>query len=524
MPPRESNKISAGRTSEFKKSQQIIEKKAPGTQTVSPARTVVDVAREFKNKAPKAIKQAVATELATTSKYGTFNERLAGNVVNAASDVVQGAANLVSNRINAQAGSALIPNVKTPKLNVSRTDGFQGIQGGSLNRNPEIGTASSGGLEVPGNPDETFNRTLEAAGMLPIPGIKAAPAVASGAKVALKSGAKGAVEGTKAVSKTINTATTIPSRSLRKEKSVFPASFYPEGAVSDYVDPKKIDRTSGFYHGSASAQPGPFTPRGPQNQNLLAGDAFFTDTPGVAKTYTSGSTEGMAGPQTWDKVYKAQGLQDKKLLDLYPQGKTLASQDPKLYKRIIKDIKENAYPEDSVGVGDPNWTKEYGPDGLFVGERYKGKKPYSQEQANQWVDNFKATEGGFGRARHKAVTTYRDGEYLYPDSGNTRFSMLNDMNEKTGNVVANSALGRGWDGFTHEGGRIMGDQPHQVAALWDAKGTGIAKVPDAETTLPAVTPVRTVEAPGSWKPSRVSQQWSKIVTPKLKAAVPDFLS
>jgi hypothetical protein len=303
---------------------------------------------------------------------------------------------------------------------------------------------------------------------------------------------------------------------------VFPASFYPEGAVPNYIDPKKIDRTSGFYHGSASATLGPLTERGPQKQNLLTGDAFFTDDPKLAKTYTGGGTEGKAATETWDKVYKAQGLQDKKLLDLYPQGKTLASQDPKLFKQILRDIEEGAYPESSFDIGDPNnanWTKEYNPDGLFVGDRYKGKMPYSQKQASQWINQIKATEGGFGRARHKGATN-PEGTYQFP-APIDRFGNLNEINARVGNVVANTALKRGWDGFTHEGGRATGGESHQVAALWNAKGTGLAKVPDADTTLPAITPIRKIEAPGSWKPNRVSQQWSKLISPKV-ASLPDL--
>jgi hypothetical protein len=94
--------------------------------------------------------------------------------------------------------------------------------------------------------------------------------------------------------------------------------------------------------------------------------------------------------------------------------------------------------------------------------------------------------------------------------------MLNDINEKTGNVVANSALARGWDGFTHEGGKHGGPETHQVTALWDAKNTSIAKIPEADTALPAVKPIREVEAPGAWKPSGVSQQFSKMFAPKVK--------
>ena len=468
MPPRESNKVSAGRASEFKQAQQKITTLASETRTTHSPQT------------PMTPQPGPGPKFVASPSLGKFSKDLNGNpyVFNpggAAYNAVKGITDIGGRAVDDVANLA--------SLGKNNSEYWDGSRGNSFAQS----AANIAGLAA-------VALTGKVGG-----GAVKDPAVVAGAKIA----------------KPINTATTIPSRKLRSKESVFPANFYPEGAVPNYIDPKKIDRTTGFYHGSASATPGPLTARGPQKQNLLTGDAFFTDTPAVAKDYTGGGTEGQAITPTWDKVYKAEGLQDKKVLDLYPQGPTLAQQDPKLFKQMLRDIKENAYPEDSVG--DPNWSKKYDSNGVFEGDLYKGRKPYSQKQAAQWIDTIKATEGGFGSARHKGLTG-PGGGYLYPDSTNGRFGILNEVNSRTGGVVADSALARGWDGFTHAGGQsAIGKQPHQVTALWDAKNTGLAKVPDADTTLPAVKPIREVQAPGSWKPNPISQQFSKMTSPKVKS-------
>jgi hypothetical protein len=184
MPPRESNKISAGRASDFTKGQvkplsvtkpavaQPISSITPPTPikpvSAAPQRTVMDSARQFINDVPGAILNAAKTEASLPTNIK--NSRLDGHIFNAASDTIAGIANIGINAVNSQfpkfpngQPSVVYPNLNGPKLNVDSTTGKKSFAGGSLNRNPEVGTAKSFGVNVPGNPDETFNRGLETA-------------------------------------------------------------------------------------------------------------------------------------------------------------------------------------------------------------------------------------------------------------------------------------------------------------------------------------------------------------------------
>jgi hypothetical protein len=165
MPPRESNAISSGRSAAF----------TSGTGTKKS--TVKSVATELAKAAPGAIANAAKRE-ASYLADGDYKVRATGHVVNFASDIVQGIANVGINAVNATSRelsenigdgrpSAVIPNIRTPKLNVDATTRNVSVRGGSLDRNTKVGTAKSLGFVVEGAPEETVSRVIEGAGLVP---------------------------------------------------------------------------------------------------------------------------------------------------------------------------------------------------------------------------------------------------------------------------------------------------------------------------------------------------------------------
>jgi hypothetical protein len=173
MPPRETTSTSGGRSSAFTS--------GTGTDEL----TVKDVAIDLAKAAPGAARDAILREAALSNEMQS--RRAGGHIVNFASDIAQGVANVGINAVNATSRelsshigdgrpSAVIPNVRTPKLNVSSTGKFS-VAGGSLDRNTKVGTAKSLGFYVEGAPEETVSRTIEGVGLVPfLKPIKAAKA------------------------------------------------------------------------------------------------------------------------------------------------------------------------------------------------------------------------------------------------------------------------------------------------------------------------------------------------------------
>jgi hypothetical protein len=138
--------------------------------------TIKSVAIDLAKAAPGAIWNAAKRE-ADYLDDGDYKVRATGHVVNFLSDIAQGVSNVGINAVNAVGAEAaersgtkgfVFPNVRTPKLNVDSTTRNVSITGGSLDRNPEVGTASSLGFVVEGNPMESVSRIVEGAGLVPV--------------------------------------------------------------------------------------------------------------------------------------------------------------------------------------------------------------------------------------------------------------------------------------------------------------------------------------------------------------------
>jgi hypothetical protein len=152
MEPRSSSR---GRTSAFTSGtgadQQLTEK---------------DILIELAKAAPGAVANAAKNEYALSPEVR--ERRAAGHVVNFASDVVQGVANVGINAVNAFSGreTAVIPNIRTPKLNVN-SSGDMSLAGGSVDKDTKVGTRGSLGFRVEGDPLETVSRGIEGVGLIP---------------------------------------------------------------------------------------------------------------------------------------------------------------------------------------------------------------------------------------------------------------------------------------------------------------------------------------------------------------------
>jgi hypothetical protein len=144
---------SRGRTSAF----------TSGTGAEQPL-TEKDILIQLAKAAPRAAWNAINREASLPDDVQT--RRTQGHIVNFASDIVQGVANVGANAINSQAGSVVIPNIRTPKLNVTST-GEQSLAGGSIDRDTKVGTAKSLGFHVQGDPLETVSRGIEGVGLIP---------------------------------------------------------------------------------------------------------------------------------------------------------------------------------------------------------------------------------------------------------------------------------------------------------------------------------------------------------------------
>ena len=165
MPPSGTTSNSGGRNSAF----------TSGTGAEKEL-TEKDILLELAKAAPGAAWNAIKNEASLSRDIQT--RRNQGHIVNFASDIVQGVANVGINAVNASSRelskhigdgrpSAVIPNIRTPKVNVSSSTGDMSITGGSLDRNPAIGTAKSLGFVVEGNPAETVSRGIEGVGLIP---------------------------------------------------------------------------------------------------------------------------------------------------------------------------------------------------------------------------------------------------------------------------------------------------------------------------------------------------------------------
>ena len=165
MPPKESNVTSSGRSAAF----------TSGTGAVDP--TVKSVATDLAKAAPGAVWNALKKE-ADYLGDGDYKVRATGHAVNFLSDIAQGVSNVGINAVNATSRelskhigdgrpSAVIPNIRTPKLNVDSTTRNMSVAGGALERNPAVGTAKSLGFYVEGDPMETVSRGIEGAGLIP---------------------------------------------------------------------------------------------------------------------------------------------------------------------------------------------------------------------------------------------------------------------------------------------------------------------------------------------------------------------
>jgi hypothetical protein len=163
MPPRETTSTSGGRSSAFT------------SGTGGEDLTVKNVAIELAKAAPGAARDAILREAALSNEIQS--RRAGGHIVNFASDIAQGVANVGINAVNATSRklsenigdgrpSAVIPNVRTPKLNVSSTGKFS-VAGGSLDQDTKVGTAKSLGFVVEGAPEETVSRVIEGVGLVP---------------------------------------------------------------------------------------------------------------------------------------------------------------------------------------------------------------------------------------------------------------------------------------------------------------------------------------------------------------------
>ena len=165
MPPKETTKVSSGRAAAF----------TSGTGAVDP--TVKSVATDLAKAAPGAAWNALKRE-ADYLGDGDYKVRATGHAVNFLSDIAQGVSNVSINAVNALSSeaskhigdgrpAAVIPNIRTPKLNVDSTTRNMSVAGGSLERNPAVGTAKSLGFYVEGDPMETVSRGIEGAGLIP---------------------------------------------------------------------------------------------------------------------------------------------------------------------------------------------------------------------------------------------------------------------------------------------------------------------------------------------------------------------
>lgn len=222
MPPRETTSASGGRSSAFT------------SGTGGEDLTVKNVAIELAKAAPGAARDAILREAALPQDIQ--NRRVGGHVVNFASDILQSAANLGINAVNAESAELskhigdgrpahVFSNIRTPKVNVDSSTGKTTVTGGSLVRNPAVGTAKSLGINVKGAPEETVSRALEGIGLVPfLKPIKAIKGATRAITNEVSTATRGTVRAVPAVAPTSTVIRDTAQETLRESRRVAPSA------------------------------------------------------------------------------------------------------------------------------------------------------------------------------------------------------------------------------------------------------------------------------------------------------------
>jgi len=462
--------------------------------------------------------------------------------INSVLDIGNAIANTGANLSNAEFNTNL-PNVSLPKIegnvptpdsivrgvydSVKRGDGVSAqflprVKGGSLQRDVKKGTAWSGGLYVPGDGMETFKRVADAAAAVPVvgKGAKLAAGVADRAiadSIVVNAADKAPIETVTAAgrrpvrpgSKPPNSVTvrqgktkeavsaeekaaadrqallesTAPSQDLLDAHGAIEMKHGPEITHGTYNHPTDAVSRAGIFHGTASPE-APTIEQGQQAwiRNIAGGNFFTTDSASTAKSYTSGGTERIRNlaPST-DRVYRIDGAEGKKFLDLNSHGKTIAEQDPELFQAIHDEIAK-------INPAD--------------------------------AEKFKVMDGGGGNTRaitkkHNANDNTSPIDDEEPNYYNEERINFFNVGSPYNGILRKHALERGYHGFTHDGGRLSGDGGHQVLAFWDTVGLTARRSNALERSAPSIDDIKGEISERKFRREREierirrSRQWTK---------------